>query len=108
MHCGMANQIMGAVNFEEVKVCASVVILRNKSRGAQLCGIMEKRKAQDGKVGGHDCLIDSWIDKLYFWVPTLYIVGWGVPSVLVIAVTYLGHSDIRKIKTPAVRSPMGP
>jgi hypothetical protein len=53
----VVDQIMNAIKFEEIKARAIVVILRNKSRGAQLSGIVEKKKAQDGKMDGHDCLI---------------------------------------------------
>jgi hypothetical protein len=53
----VVDQIMNAIKFEEIKARAIVVILRNKSRGAQLSGIVEKGKAQDGKMDGHDCLI---------------------------------------------------
>jgi hypothetical protein len=48
---------MNAINFEEIKVRAIVGILRNEARGAQVSRILEKGKAQDGKVDGHDCLI---------------------------------------------------
>jgi hypothetical protein len=54
---GVVDQIMIAIEFEEIKARAMVVILRNKSRGAQLSGIIEKGKAQDGKNHWHDCLI---------------------------------------------------
>jgi hypothetical protein len=49
---GVAAQIMNAINFEEIKAKAIVAILRNESRDAQLSGIMEKGKAQDGKSTG--------------------------------------------------------
>jgi hypothetical protein len=54
---GVVDQIMNAIDFEEIKARAIMVILRNKSRGAQLSGIMEKGKAQEGKVDGHDFLV---------------------------------------------------
>jgi hypothetical protein len=41
----------------EIKARATVIILRNESRDAQLSEIMEKGEAEDGKVDGHDCLI---------------------------------------------------
>jgi hypothetical protein len=49
---GVVNQIMTAINFEEVKTRAVVVILRSESRVAQLSGIMEKGKAQERKSMG--------------------------------------------------------
>jgi hypothetical protein len=76
---GVVNQIMSAVNFEEIKASAIVVILRSESRGAQLSGIVEKGKAQDGKVGGHDCLIDSFVDIIFFWSPPCAFSGGGGP-----------------------------
>jgi hydrogenase maturation factor HypE len=57
---GVVDQIMNAINFEEIKARAIVVILRKEARGAQLNGIVEKGKAQDGKVDGHDCLIRGY------------------------------------------------
>jgi hypothetical protein len=55
---GVVDQTMNVINFEEIKASAIVVILRNEPRDALLSGIMEKGKAQDGKVDdGHDCLI---------------------------------------------------
>jgi hypothetical protein len=55
----VVDQIMTAINFEETKARAIVVILRNKARGTQLSGIVEKKQAQDGKVHLRDCMIIS-------------------------------------------------
>jgi hypothetical protein len=82
-----------------------MAILRNESRDAQLSGIMEKGKAQDGKSMG---MTASCLDRsiLNFVVPVLFFVGWGPLS--------FGHCcDVVGSLRPlvnyrAVRSPMGP
>jgi hypothetical protein len=48
---------MTAIDFEEVKARAIVVILRNESRGAHLSKNVEKGEAEDRKFDWHDCLI---------------------------------------------------
>jgi hypothetical protein len=54
---GVEDQNMNAINLEEIKLRAIVVILRNEARGAQVSVILEKGKSQNGKIDGHDCLI---------------------------------------------------
>jgi hypothetical protein len=54
----VVNQIMNAINFEELKARAMVIILRNKVMGTQLHdGIMEKGKVENGEIDGCDCLM---------------------------------------------------
>ncbi len=54
----VVNQIINAINFEEIQARAIEIILRNEARGTQLTsGIMEKRRLEDGEVAGHDWLI---------------------------------------------------
>ena len=54
----VVNQIMNAINFEERKTRAIVVILKNKAMGSRLPGTMEKgQEENNGEVGGRDCLI---------------------------------------------------
>ncbi len=59
------NQIMNAIDFEEIKARAIVIMLRNKAMGPYLPGgNLEKGQAENnGEVDRGDYLIDSFMDR---------------------------------------------
>jgi hypothetical protein len=69
LKAGAVNQMINAINFEEIQACRAIeIILRNeRSKGHSTAtgrlgsmvydGIMEKGHVEDGEVDGRDCLI---------------------------------------------------
>jgi hypothetical protein len=49
---GVANQIINAINFKEMKARTIEIILKNKAKSTQLTGTMEKGQLEVGEVNG--------------------------------------------------------